>query len=133
LWLFSYGTRYVQSGLFGGVVCSVKPDGELYEIGYDNTTCNQVRTHSCGKKFEGYTIPCYEKIKQKAMELHKKLGDFRIVSWDFSLSPQEDPVLIEVNMIYGGIMYHQLGQGPLFGEKTEAVLNEVFGKNEEYK
>ena len=113
----------------GGCVCSVKEDGQLYEIGYDNMTCNPITKHASGIPFKGYTVPCYDKIKEKSLELHKRLGDFRIVSWDFSLSPEGEPILIEVNMIYGGIMYHQLGSGPIFGDKTDSILNEVYKKD----
>ena len=111
-----------------GCVASLYPDGQLYEVGFDNNTCNPVKQHENGMVFKDYKVPCYEAVRQKALELHKKLGDFRIVSWDFSVDPEGDPVLIEVNMLYGGIMYHQLGSGPIFGDKTEEILAEVFGK-----
>lgn len=115
----------------GGCVSSIKPDGSLYEIGFDNGTCNPITAHESGVKFSDYTVPCYEKVKQMALQLHQKVGSFRIISWDFSVSTEEEPILIEMNCMYGGIMYHQLGFGPLFGEKTDKFLNEVFGKEEE--
>lgn len=125
---FRIGQGSTKVDYDGGCVCSIKPDGTLYDIGFDNRTCNPITAHESGVKFSEFTIPCYEAVKQKALELHKKVGAFRIISWDFSVSPEEEPILIEMNCMYGGIMYHQLGMGPLFGDKTEAVLNEVFGK-----
>ena len=38
-----------------------------------------------------------------------------------------DAVLIEANMRKGGINFHQFNNGPLFGDFTKRVLDEVFG------
>ena len=112
----------------GGCSCTIQPDGRLNPHGCDNMTCDLVDEHACGQKFSEYRIPHFEKIKQTAMRLHAKLGDFRIASWDFSVSPEGEPIFIEVNLKYGGTKYHQLGKGPMFGEKTDEILNEVYGK-----
>jgi hypothetical protein len=39
-----------------------------------------------------------------------------------------NPILIEANLCRGGIDLLQLSNGPLFGEDTKAILDEVFGK-----
>ena len=36
------------------------------------------------------------------------------------------PILIEVNMHSGQLDFHQLNNGPVFGEDTEVILKEVF-------
>lgn len=113
---------------YGGCSASIKPDGSLMPVGVDNMTCNPVEAHACGTRFDGFIIPGFEKIKKTAMKMHERLGDFRIASWDFSLSPEEEPIFIEVNLKYGGTKYHQLGQGPLFGDRTEEILKTVYGK-----
>ena len=37
-------------------------------------------------------------------------------------------VEIEVNLTYGEISFHQFNNGPLFGEDTREILDEIFGK-----
>ena len=56
------------------------------------------------------------------------IGNFRLVSWDLSADENGEVILIESNMRKGGIRIHQIDNGPMFGEVTEKVLNEVFKK-----
>lgn len=39
-----------------------------------------------------------------------------------------EPVLIEANLRYGELDFHQLNNGPVFGKDTKKILDEVFGK-----
>ena len=55
-----------------------------------------------------------------------RIPHFRLVSWDIALREDGEPVLIEANFYDGEIDFHQLNNGPLFGEDTEAILREVF-------
>jgi hypothetical protein len=48
------------------------------------------------------------------------------VSWDIAFDEQENPVLIEANLKDGELDFHQLNNGPLFGDDTEKILDEVF-------
>lgn len=112
----------------GGVVSSINRDGSLYPYGYSNQGFKKSVKHECGIAFKDITIPAYTKIVDKAISLHERMGDFRIISWDFSLSPNEEPILIESNIMYGGILYHQLFEKPFFGSFTDEILNEVYGK-----
>lgn len=113
----------------GGCCCSVNEDGTLRPVGYDNMSCDKVLEHEGGIKFEGLSVPSFDRVKETAFTLHKKIGAFRLISWDFSVDPNGNPVFIEMNLKYGGTKYHQLGIGPLFGDKTDAILDEVYGKN----
>jgi hypothetical protein len=78
--------------------------------------------------FEGFNIPSYEKAVELIKLLHPRLGHFRLVSWDIAINAQGEAVLIEANMRKGSINFHQFNNGPLFGELTDRVLDEVFGQ-----
>ena len=54
---------------------------------------------------------------------------FRLVSWDIAIDESGEPILIEMNSAYGGPELHQFSNGPIFGEDTEEILEEVFGNN----
>ena len=77
--------------------------------------------------FEGHEIPGYSKVLEAVKKLHCQMPYFRLISWDFSVDEEEEPVLIEANFKYGALDFHQFGNGPLFGEDTEKILAEVFG------
>jgi hypothetical protein len=54
---------------------------------------------------------------------------FKLVSWDIAIDDTNEAVLIEANMRKGGIDIIQFNSGPIFGDLTERVLDEVFEKN----
>lgn len=112
----------------GGVCVSINNEGKLYKYAYDSNY-NKYDTHSSGIKFENYEIPSYTKVCNAAIKLHRKLGDFRLVSWDFSVDNNGDPIFIEMNLHEGGIMFHQLSKGPLYGEQTEMIIDSILNRN----
>jgi len=59
-------------------------------------------------------IPCWEKIKAAALALHGRLPQLGIVGWDFTLTPDETPILIEFNPRPGVGL--QQAVGPMFSE-----------------
>ncbi len=60
-------------------------------------------------------IPCFDKVLKAALALHEQLPHFDIMGWDFALTPDGHPVLIEYNIRPGyGI---QSGVGPMFSEE----------------
>ena len=52
-----------------------------------------------------------------------------MVSWDFAVDQDGAPVFIEANLNVGGVHINQINNGPLFGEDTKMILDEVFAKN----
>lgn len=112
----------------GAISCGVDENGRLRKYAYG---CYGGRTevHPTSKLvFEGFELPGYENVIRAAKKLHCQMPYFRLISWDFSVNEQEEPVLIEANFKYGALDFHQFGNGPLFGEDTKRILDEVFGK-----
>lgn len=58
---------------------------------------------------------------------------FRLISWDIAIDENDSPVLIEANLFVGELEFHQLNNGPIFGEETEDILKEVFQSNKRIK
>jgi hypothetical protein len=85
--------------------------------------------HPQGAMFSSIIVPslekCHKIVKSQALRF---IGLSRLLSWDFAIDEDGEPVLIEVNLTYGGVDVHQMSNGPVFGDMTEAVLNEVFKK-----
>ena len=112
----------------GGISVGIQADGTLQEFAYNYFTGEKTAVHPQGYVFFGKTIPAYDKAVELVMKAHPIIGHFRLVSWDIAIDKNGDAVLIEANMRNGGINLHQFSNGPLFGELTDDVLNEVFGK-----
>lgn len=45
---------------------------------------------------------------------------------DIAVTDDGEPVLIEVNLAYSGVDLFQMANDPLFGDRTEEVISEVF-------
>ena len=122
------GGARVDNGTSGGISCGITWEGRLKKYAY--LVCgDRCDVHpDTGLVFEGHAIPSFDKCMELVPKLHWQVPRFRMISWDFSVNPEGEPVLVEANLHYGGIEIHQLNNGPLFGEDTEKILKEVFGK-----
>ena len=69
-------------------------------------------------------IPYWEKVKSAALLLHQRLPQFRIVGWDFSITPDGKPLFIEFNP-RPGIGFQQ-AIGPMFSkEDLDELMSHV--------
>ena len=88
---------------------------------------NKWDRHPSGGVFEGRFIPGIEKCKVIIERNAMKIARFcKMPSWDFAIDEEGEPVLIEVNMSYGQLDFHQMTNGPLFKDYTPEIMNEVF-------
>ena len=118
----------VDNASSGGITCGIESDGRLKSVAYaSNGTSFEIHPSS-GLKFSEVVIPNYSKLISLAIELHKSFPHFRLLSWDFAIDKNNEPLVIEVNLCYGELDFHQLNNGPIFGEDTEKILREVFSK-----
>ena len=72
-------------------------------------------------------IPCWEKMKNVALQLHGRLPQLNIVGWDFTLSPEEKPILIEFNPRPGVGL--QQAVGPMFSKEDLDEIMEHVSRN----
>ena len=112
----------------GGVSCGIDDAGKLRKYGYNKKGAQVCQHPTSGIVFEGYQVPAYEKAVQLVKTAHPLVPHYRSVSWDIAITEDGTPVLIEANLCRGGIDLLQLNNGPLFGEDTVEILDEVFGK-----
>lgn len=113
---------------YDGMSCGIDERGCLKKYAHGYNTGDVCEQHPDGLVFENFEIPSYDKAVELVKNAHLLIAHFRLVSWDIAIDENGEPVLIEANMRKGGINFHQFNNGPLFGELTERVLNEVFCK-----
>ena len=122
------GNTKVDNYASGGVSCGINNDGILRKYAYNKKGERMVKHPSSGIVFEGFVLPKYSEAVELVKRAHPTIPHFRSVSWDIAISENGEPILIEANLCRGGIDLLQLNNGPLFGEDTEKILKEVFGK-----
>lgn len=122
------GGERIDNCIATGLFCGVNDDGSLKPVAY-RLNGDQFKAHpTSGLVFEGHTLIGVEKAKELVMKAAPMLPLFRMVSWDIVVDESGEPLMLECNLAKGSIHYHQLTNGPVFGEDTKKVMDEVFGK-----
>lgn len=110
----------------GGLFCGIDPEGFVKSVAFDKSF-EAHRLHPYSKvTFGDVKIPDFKRLKDSVCDMHKMNFYCDIASWDISVHRSGEPVLIETNLKNQGILLHQIVNGPLFGERTEEVLRNVF-------
>lgn len=106
----------------GGFACAVEADGTVRPVAINRKSEEVTHTPS-GICIADITIPSFDRIVDVAKKAHEKIAHFKLIGWDFSVDEEGNPVLIEFNTCPGT---NQMTFGPMFGDLTEAVLQEYF-------
>ncbi|WP_340102846.1 sugar-transfer associated ATP-grasp domain-containing protein [Rhodohalobacter sp. 8-1] len=106
----------------GGIFISVKPDGSLNNFGYSQNYLKIDKHPDSLKPFKGTVIDGFEKAVMLCITRHKRLPYFDLISWDIAIDEQNEPIMIELNLINQEINFHQVANGPLFGDYSEEII-----------
>ncbi len=114
----------------GGIVAGIDERGYLKKVAY-NAMGDVFNEHPDTGKFAGFAVPAFEKIKATAKKLaYRFYGVSKMISWDFSIDENGEPCLIEMNISFGEIDFHQLCNGPIFGDDTPEMLKYIIDHND---
>lgn len=116
----------VDNASSGGISAGIRTDGRLKNVAYTNTGVRFTEHPTSHVHFENVVIPAFAKMQKAVATAHPKFPHFRLISWDIAVDKDSEPVLIEANLCDGELDFHQLNNGPIFKDDTEAILSEVF-------
>lgn len=113
---------------------SITPDGKgMFVIGVDsNGKLGDKAYYPCGEKlkmapngvdFSKVELPSFEKVKELVVSVHEKMPFAGFVGFDVAFEEDGNPVIMEYNLKAPGVFYYQLVNGPLFGERTQEVID----------
>ena len=119
------GKSKVDNASFGGIYCKINEDGTLSNFAYD-ALGKKFDIHPDGGKFSDIKFDFMDKIKELVKKAAQRFPHFRLIGWDIAINENNEPVIIEANLTMSGMDVIETICGPLFGEYTEKVLNEVF-------
>ena len=108
----------------GGYAVTIRPDGSLAPLG-QNKKWEYAEALANGVRFQDVTIPSYDRVIQTVTALAARFGQFRIIGWDMAVAQDGEPTLVEYNIIP---MHGCHCSAPVFGDMTDQVLEEVFGR-----
>lgn len=123
---------HVDNATAGGLTCGFNKKGKLNDFATEHIYFKKYKIHPYSEfVFKDVVIPNIEKVFGFVRELHRGLLYFDIASWDIAIDKKGEPVFIEVNLNPQDINFHQRNNGPLFGELTDKVLEEVKKRSKE--
>lgn len=122
------GGQKVDNASKGGVACGISDEGMLKKYAFQ-LQGQRYETHPTnGFVFDGYQVPGIDKAKALVKRAHVMVPHFKLVSWDVIICEDGEPLLLEANLAKGTSELHQFCNGPLFGEDTKKILDEVYGR-----
>lgn len=77
---------------------------------------------------EGLEIPGFKSVIETAEKAHLQTPRIKIISWDIAIDEDAEAVIIEANH-NGDIRMHQATTGPIYGDLTEEIMNQLVLKN----
>lgn len=120
------GDSKVDNASSGGIVCGILPNGNLRTFAYNTRGDRFDVHHPQGCDFASVTIPKYDDCIELAKLLAMRMqGISELISWDFAIGPDGVPLLIECNLTYGEVDFHQMCNGPLFGTNMQQRFKRV--------
>ena len=123
------GGEKVDNASKGGIACGIDENGMLKKYAHKLTGQKFEKHPTNGFVFEGYLLPSVDKAWALVKKAHLMVPHFKMVSWDVSILENGEPIMVEANLAKGTSELHQFCNGPLFGDDTKKILDEVFGKN----
>lgn len=104
-----------------GVMVGISADGTLADRGFYGN--GEMADSHNGIIFKGKKIVNFPKLIATAIDLHEYAPMCAVIGWDLALDSDGAPILIEGNTMYPGISVEQMCSGPIFGSRTDEVID----------
>lgn len=106
----------------GMFVVGVEKDGTLKDEAY--FSCGEkITVAPNGQNFAGVKLPNFDKALEMTTRIHEKLPHFGFVAFDVCFDADGEPRIMELNIRGPGVLYYQYANGPLFGERTQEIID----------
>ncbi len=119
------GDSVVDNASFGGIYCKLNHDGTLSNFAYD-AIGKKYLMHPNGGDFKNVKINCLKEIYKLVKNAAQRMPHFRLIGWDIAIDKNDIPLIIEANLTMSGLDVIETIGGPLFGEFTDKILDEIF-------
>lgn len=117
------GKSAVDNAHAGGIFIGVSDQGILAPSALTEFNQRFSKHPDTGIEFDGYQIFGAGKVIEAAKRMHETMPQVGIVSWDFTVDRDGEPLVIEANIRGGSIWLPQMANGaPGFGDDTSEIL-----------
>ncbi|MEE0918124.1 MAG: sugar-transfer associated ATP-grasp domain-containing protein [Bacteroidales bacterium] len=106
----------------------INKDGYLNDVGWDNKI-NAVKCTDNGICFGGLLYPKFDVLTSTIEKFHKKyFPQCGIIGWDVFIDSNDNPMIIEANLVIPGITAEQLCSGPFFKGIHDELIDKLNNK-----
>lgn len=106
----------------GGIIVGVSETGKVAKVGYD-IHLNKIESNN-GVLFKKEVLSQVPALLKAIEQAHKNQFSLcKFIGWDICFDDKNVPVVIELNSSQPGLIGEQLCTGPIFGDRTEEVLD----------
>lgn len=106
----------------GGIMVGVSETGKVAKVGYD-IHLNKIESNN-GVLFKNEVLSQVPALLKAIEQAHKNQFSLcKFIGWDICFDDKNVPVVIELNSSQPGLIGEQLCTGPIFGDRTEEVLD----------
>lgn len=114
----------------GGLMLHVNQDGIVNSIAHDIHLNEYKSNGQC--VFSECTIPQLPEIIEAIRKCHNDFAICKFIGWDIAINQDGEPIIIELNSSQPGVIGEQLVSGPIFGDRTQEVIDYCKGKKFSY-
>ncbi len=119
---FGKKDMHVDNWGSGGILVGVQNNGQLNEFGWD-IKMNKFNEYN-GIVFKDTVIEQIPDLLRRVEKAHKEEFQLsKLIGWDICIDKNNEPTAIEVNSSQPGIFGEQLCTGPIFGDRTQEVID----------
>lgn len=120
------GKKRLDNAHSGGIFVGIHEDGRLRDFAMTLKGERFYVHPASGVEFKNTVLPNMAEVEASVKKCALRIPAFRIVAWDIILDKDHAPTLVEANLYNAGMDVPQLANGPLFGDRTNEYLNEVY-------
>lgn len=120
------GDSVVDNAGAGGICVGFDNDGNVISKAID-AQVNKYDTTPWGELYMDVKIPSVNKLVEMAIWAHQRyLPMMGHAAWDLALDENDEPIFIEVNLGWPGVMTEQMSSArPIFMSRTEEIIDFV--------
>lgn len=114
--------QYIDNFRAGGFSVGVNNQGAINKFAFNRDGVRFENVNEIDLRENEFVIPFFEEISSAAKSIAEKNIHHRMLALDMTIDNDNKVHCIEVNNKSNEINFHQLNNGPLFGEFTDEVI-----------